>query len=205
MKRLLGFYLRGLRGKSNKTLEAVAGRLGFTNPVFLSSIEIGRRAIPISRILDFQQAYNADRLFFPRAVLFLWHGETWNLFKEIVHYDKTWTYSDDEDSWYATSADSEIRYFLVKECKELLDHYRPKDRTILLSVLREYHDTPCVEPPLPLSEQPSYLEKCRVRQEEYEHHYNAIDEMRQDFLKKVKVYIRRHGKKGLKVPKWLDQ
>jgi len=203
MNRLLGFYLRGLRCRDKETLQVVAQKLGLSNPVFLSSIESGRQAIPIPRIHDFRKAYGADSLFFPRAVLLLWYGEVWNLFKNIIYHDKTWTYSEDEDSWYRKLADAEIRYFLVNECKEMLDHYRPKDRTALLTVLREYHDTPCVEPPLPLDEQPSYLEQYKAVQDNFDFQKATLEAKEKDFLKHVKEYIRRHGKNGLRVPKWL--
>jgi len=108
LKQMLGLYMRGLRILKHLTLADMAQKLGHKNSTFLFAIEQGRQAIPIDKLRDYSSRYDADRVYFPRLVLFVWHPGLWAWFKDNLECDDNWEHADEKRRWAAMYADEEL-------------------------------------------------------------------------------------------------
>lgn len=147
---LLGLHLRGLRRKQGLSIYDMADRLQYRNQNFVSSVERARQPIPLSKVLDYAVAYDADRVFFPRVVLWVWHPGVWRLFKTNLVMDDHWEHVNGKHRWEQLRADEELQEFLFHETVRLGGYLREPDHALLRELMSQLRDAGIREPEPPL-------------------------------------------------------
>ncbi|EPR43449.1 helix-turn-helix domain protein [Desulfovibrio sp. X2] len=83
-----GLYLRLVRTKKRRSMNDIAGKLGFTNTNFISRIERGEAPIPMDRILQFAEAYGLPENEFFRLAVATTHPDIYEAFINLLKHDE---------------------------------------------------------------------------------------------------------------------